>query len=224
MLANQSDPKHDKNFGTRVIDRRKQLGVPTQGELASAVGQSRNTVSAWERGQIPHENNLQRLAAILCTTREHLLYGTGEAEAPISHRTLRGRIRKLMLDDRLSVRDLVYALSMEPAQIPTILKWLGGIVEPDESQLNKLSVVSGKPVEWIKEGDQAVEASTDELDDLAFVMELMRNTQSLRKMDPKNEANLLRDWTRFIQSQDLETNKSKLVFLITKTCGMKADF
>jgi transcriptional regulator with XRE-family HTH domain len=62
-------------IGERIRAARQELGW-TQDELAAAVGVSRSAVAQWETGRAGQVTaNLTKIAAILGTGVEHLMYG-----------------------------------------------------------------------------------------------------------------------------------------------------
>ncbi|CAG9297595.1 SOS-response transcriptional repressor LexA [Celerinatantimonas diazotrophica] len=67
-----------KEMHERIRSRRIQLGM-TQASLAKMLGVSRVSVTKWESATTkPDGENLHRLADVLKTTPEWLLYGTGD--------------------------------------------------------------------------------------------------------------------------------------------------
>ena len=68
-------------IGERVKAERSERGL-TQGELAQLVGVSRSAVAQWETGRAGQlMGNLERVAAALDTSVEHLMYGADKQAA-----------------------------------------------------------------------------------------------------------------------------------------------
>lgn len=82
------------NFGERVADARRRLGVRTGKDLlpawlAAEMGVVSSTVYSWEKNEKrPRDGRLDALAELLGVTPWYLLYG----EQPTEHGTAMGRI------------------------------------------------------------------------------------------------------------------------------------
>lgn len=71
-----------EEFRHRLLRRRLKCSYESQQALASAVGVAWQTIQQWENGKTaPNRNRIKKVAEVLRTTSEWLLYGKGDEES-----------------------------------------------------------------------------------------------------------------------------------------------
>jgi transcriptional regulator with XRE-family HTH domain len=76
-----ADPGPSRNIGERIGKARRASGL-TQRELAALLAVSVRSVQAWEEGTVSPYRRLGKLAALLGTSEQRILYGD-EAGGPL---------------------------------------------------------------------------------------------------------------------------------------------
>ncbi len=96
------------DFGKRVREARRKAGY-TQSELAERVDVSINHISAIERGIYETRiDTLKRLATVLGTTTDYLIYGTSEEDSPL--RQVFEKANRMCESDKEWIADYLEAL------------------------------------------------------------------------------------------------------------------
>ncbi len=97
-----------KDFGNRVKEARKQAGY-TQSQLAEKLDVSVNHISALERGVYEtRTDTLRRMAIVLGTTTDYLIFGNPDANSPLEKAFLKAS--KLSEDDKAWIADYLEAV------------------------------------------------------------------------------------------------------------------
>ena len=97
-----------KDFGNRIKEARKQAGY-TQSQLAELLDVSVNHISALERGIYEtRTDTLGKMAVVLGTTTDYLIFGTPDEKSPLSKAFLKAS--KLSEDDKAWIADYLEAV------------------------------------------------------------------------------------------------------------------
>ena len=97
-----------KDFGKRIKKARQKAGY-TQSQLAEMLDVSVNHISALERGIYEtRTDTLGKMAVVLGTTTDYLIFGTPEENSPLSKAFLKAS--KLSEDDKTWIADYLEAV------------------------------------------------------------------------------------------------------------------
>ncbi len=105
-----------ETIGQRIRQRRTELGMTRQADLAELVGVDQSTISDIERGANTRPENLLRLAEVLRTTPEWLVRGTtAKPAAPVGwpFRTLTAQRLAALTPAQLAIVEKVALVNIE---------------------------------------------------------------------------------------------------------------